>query len=41
MATHWSLDTLVQAHMTLDLEDELAAKADEKAERDSRKIRGK
>lgn len=38
---HWSLDDLVRAHMTLDLDDELAAAADEKAQRESRKQRGK
>lgn len=45
METHWSLDDLVRAHLTLDLEDDLAAAADEKAQAqaqaDARKKRGK
>jgi len=28
----WSLDDLVKAHLTLDVEDDLAAAADEKAQ---------
>ena len=34
---HWSLDDLVLAHLTLDLEDDLTATAEEKAERERQK----
>lgn len=41
IAEHWSLDDLVHAHMALDVEDELQAVAEERAERERRRAASK